>query len=59
DPTHAAMTACPANAVAEIRAHVEKNGGLVTRAAHGDGAVEALRHYFEVPEEAGAGLLER
>jgi hydroxymethylpyrimidine pyrophosphatase-like HAD family hydrolase len=51
DPAHAAMTACPANAVAEIRAHVENHGGLVTRAAHGDGAVEALRHYFEVPGE--------
>ena len=51
------MTACPANAVAEIRAHVENHGGLVTRAAHGDGAVEALRHYFEITEKAGAPKL--
>jgi HAD superfamily hydrolase (TIGR01484 family) len=46
DPAHAAMTACPANAVAAIRQKIEINGGLVTRAAHGQGAVEALQHYF-------------
>jgi hypothetical protein len=51
DPAHAAMTACPANALAEIRAHVESHGGLVARAAHGDGAIEALRHYFERTED--------
>lgn len=51
DPTHATMTACPANAVAEIRDHVKNHGGLVTRATHGDGAVEALRHFFQMPEE--------
>jgi hypothetical protein len=47
DSTHAGMTACPANAVPEIRATVEAAGGLVTRASHGRGAVEALRHFFE------------
>jgi hypothetical protein len=46
DPAHASMTACPANALAEIRAHVQAHGGLVASAAHGDGAIEALRHYF-------------
>ena len=35
------------NAVPEIRATVEAAGGLVTRASHGHGAVEALRHFFE------------
>ncbi|MBM3862368.1 MAG: hypothetical protein FJ385_00220 [Verrucomicrobia bacterium] len=46
DAAHAAMAACPANAVADIIAKVESGGGLVTRQAHGDGVVEALRHYF-------------
>lgn len=45
-PSHAGMIACPANAVAEISAAVVSVGGLVTRQAHGMGAVEALRHYF-------------
>jgi HAD superfamily hydrolase (TIGR01484 family) len=47
DAKHAAMAACPANAVAEIIAKVESSGGLVTRLPHGHGVVEALRHYFE------------
>jgi hydroxymethylpyrimidine pyrophosphatase-like HAD family hydrolase len=46
DPQHAAMTACPANSVMEIREKVSACGGLVTRRAHGDGAVEALGHFF-------------
>lgn len=47
DPSHAAMAACPANAVEAIRLKIEATGGLVTRAAHGQGAVEALKHYFQ------------
>lgn len=50
DPAHAAMTACPANAVAAIRQKVAATGGLLTTAAHGHGAVEALRHYFQATE---------
>jgi hydroxymethylpyrimidine pyrophosphatase-like HAD family hydrolase len=46
DPDHAGMTACPANAVPEIRAQVTSNGGLVARGIHGAGAIEAMRHYF-------------
>jgi hypothetical protein len=46
DPSHAGMNACPANAVPEIREKVATQGGLITRAAHGDGAIEALLHYF-------------
>ena len=46
DPTHAGMTACPANAVPEIRMKVTNSGGLVTHAAHGNGVIEALLHYF-------------
>lgn len=46
DPAHAAMTACPANSVEAIKAHVAGHGGLITRAAHGEGAIEALEHYF-------------
>lgn len=46
DPVHAAMTACPANAVAVIQAKIAATGGLITRAIHGPGAIEALEHYF-------------
>ncbi len=46
EPENAGMTACPANAVREIREKVLATGGLVTRASHGHGAVEALAHYF-------------
>jgi hydroxymethylpyrimidine pyrophosphatase-like HAD family hydrolase len=52
DPAHAAMTACPANALEEIREHVTAAGGLVTRAPHGHGVIEALRHFFQLPEAA-------
>ena len=52
DPAHAGMTACPVNAVEEIRTHVAASGGLVTRAAHGLGVIEALRHFFQFPETA-------
>ncbi|RPJ34035.1 MAG: HAD family phosphatase [Verrucomicrobiaceae bacterium] len=50
DPTHAGMTACPSNSVAEIREKVISTGGLVTRGAHGHGAIEALRHFFQMGE---------
>ncbi len=46
DPAHAGMTACPANSVAVIREKILAGGGLVTRAIHGAGAIEALEHYF-------------
>jgi len=46
DPGNTGMTACPANAVPAIREKVLATGGLVTRASHGLGAVEALTHYF-------------
>lgn len=45
-PDHAAMVACPVNAVPEIAEAVSSIGGLITTCAHGKGAVEALRHYF-------------
>ena len=46
DGAHAGMTACPANAVAVIREKITASGGLITRARHGAGAVEALQHFF-------------
>jgi HAD superfamily hydrolase (TIGR01484 family) len=46
DGAHARMTACPANAVDVIQDKIITCGGLITRARHGAGAVEALRHYF-------------
>ena len=49
DPKHAGMTACPANSVAEIREKITITGGLVTRGIHGEGAIEALNHYFSGP----------
>lgn len=52
DPAHAGMTACPANSVPEIREKITANGGLVTRAIHGAGAIEALEHFFR-PQTKG------
>ncbi len=49
DPAHAGMTACPANAVAAIKEKIAATGGLITRAAHGYGSIEALHHYFIAP----------
>jgi HAD superfamily hydrolase (TIGR01484 family) len=46
DPAHAGMTACPANAVPEVQAQVLAHGGLVARGIHGEGAIEALQHFF-------------
>jgi HAD superfamily hydrolase (TIGR01484 family) len=50
DPLHAGMTACPANSVTDVREKVISTGGLLTRGAHGPGAVEALRHFFQMAE---------
>lgn len=46
DPAHAVMTACPANALGEVQERVRSAGGWVAAASHGEGAVEALDHYF-------------
>ena len=46
DPAYAGMTACTANAVVEIQAQITATGGLVTRAIHGAGVIEALDYYF-------------
>lgn len=46
DHAHAGMTACPANAVDVVREKIALTGGLITRAPHGAGAIEALEHYF-------------
>lgn len=46
DPSNAAMTACPANAVEEVQEKIRNTGGLITRGAHGYGSIEALLHYF-------------
>jgi hydroxymethylpyrimidine pyrophosphatase-like HAD family hydrolase len=46
DASHAGMAACPANAVPEVVAHVTARGGIVTKGIHGEGVVEALRHFF-------------
>lgn len=43
---HSGYAACPANAVGAIRETVAARGGLITRAAHGYGVVEALRAFF-------------
>lgn len=46
DLQNAAMTACPANAVPEVRQKIANNGGFIAQAAHGDGSIQALEHYF-------------
>ena len=46
DPAHSSRIACPANAVAAVKNKVLTHGGLVTQAAYGHGAIEALEHFF-------------
>jgi hydroxymethylpyrimidine pyrophosphatase-like HAD family hydrolase len=46
DPRNAAKFACPGNAVAEVKAHVAQLGGYLAERVYGDGAVEALEHFF-------------
>lgn len=45
-PDAAAMFACPANAVPEIREHVLSQGGHACLLPHSEGCVEALEFYF-------------
>jgi HAD superfamily hydrolase (TIGR01484 family) len=47
-PQAAARLACPANAVPEVRAHINALEGYECQEAHSHGCVEALRHYFQV-----------
>lgn len=49
-PTAAARIACPANAVPDIRAHVEAAGGYACQAPHSHGCIEALDHFFGVED---------
>jgi hydroxymethylpyrimidine pyrophosphatase-like HAD family hydrolase len=46
DRAVAAMLACPANAVPEVRARVLAQGGHAAAAPHSAGVVEALHHWF-------------
>ena len=43
---HSGFAACPANAVGAIQDAVATRGGIITKAAHGYGVVEALRAIF-------------
>ena len=43
---HSGFAACPSKAVGAIRETVVARSGLITRAAHGYGVVEALRAFF-------------
>jgi hydroxymethylpyrimidine pyrophosphatase-like HAD family hydrolase len=45
-PDVAAMFACPANAVPDIRRHVVSKGGHACLLDHSEGCVEALEHFF-------------
>ena len=42
----AAMPACPANAIDEVKAAVRNAGGYVARREHGAGVHEALKHFL-------------
>jgi hydroxymethylpyrimidine pyrophosphatase-like HAD family hydrolase len=42
----AAMVACPANAVAEIKEHLRAQDGYLSTAAYSAGVCEALRNFF-------------
>lgn len=50
DPRNAGMTACPANAVAAVKAQVSAAGGWIAQEPYGHGSVEALMHYFSKEE---------
>jgi len=45
-PSTAAMAACPANAVADIRDHVLHHGGYLCTLPHSHGVAEAMAHFF-------------
>jgi HAD superfamily hydrolase (TIGR01484 family) len=45
-PEHAAMIACPGNAIEEIRDHVTRHYGHVCDAPHSAGCIEALGRFF-------------
>jgi hydroxymethylpyrimidine pyrophosphatase-like HAD family hydrolase len=45
DGSAAAMVACPANAVAEVKDVVKKAGGYVSPFAWGEGVADAIRHF--------------
>jgi HAD superfamily hydrolase (TIGR01484 family) len=46
DPRYTRMSACPANSVPAVKEKIAASGGIITQAAYGHGAVEALLHYF-------------
>ena len=43
----AAMTSCPANAIAEVQSAVRRAGGYIAQQEHGAGVHEALRYFAE------------
>ncbi len=45
DGAYAGKVACPANAIAQVRAAVRRNGGCVAAAKWGSGIAEAMRHF--------------
>ena len=45
DGTHAAMPACPANAIPQVKEAVSAAGGYVAKKEHGAGVYEALLHF--------------
>jgi hydroxymethylpyrimidine pyrophosphatase-like HAD family hydrolase len=47
DGKFAAMPACPANAIPEVKEVVRKAGGYVAQREHGAGVHEALLHFTE------------
>lgn len=46
DGRYAALPACPANAIAEVKAAVRRAGGWVAAKEHGAGVHEALQHFL-------------
>jgi hydroxymethylpyrimidine pyrophosphatase-like HAD family hydrolase len=45
DGRYAAMPACPANAIPEVKAAVAKAGGFIAEREHGAGVYDALRFF--------------
>lgn len=58
DGTSAAMTACPANAIPQVKEAVRKSGGYVASRPFADGVAEAIR-YFATRNEANRQTVSR
>jgi HAD superfamily hydrolase (TIGR01484 family) len=53
DGQYAALTACPANAIQQVKETVRASGGYVARSNWAEGVAEAMRHFGEEKKRDG------